>query len=140
MSTRVGGVPEVLPLGRTVSHREQGGAGYGESEEESMIMFAAPEEDGEHPFEYRAFELITTRAALKDLIQATSYAIQYIQSGLHSPEKAHERVKNFYSWEDVTERTECVYNDVMSTEPYAFWARVRRCVARCSNKPDYEQP
>lgn len=49
MSTRVGGVPEVLPLGdlglkmSELEDRKDEVCG-----EEGMIMFAAPEEDGTH--------------------------------------------------------------------------------------------
>ncbi|KIP03402.1 glycosyltransferase family 4 protein [Phlebiopsis gigantea 11061_1 CR5-6] len=100
VSTRVGGVPEILPLGKTEDF-----VGI-EEQEEGMIMFADPEED--------------------DLVQAISRAIQHVVSGLHSPQKAHDRVKNFYTWHDITERTERVYEDVMSSRPYDFWTRVQR--------------
>lgn len=43
VSTRVGGVPEILPLGRTEAPDSTE-----EHDEEGMIMFAAPEEDGNY--------------------------------------------------------------------------------------------
>lgn len=107
VSTRVGGVPEVLPLGsleRKMSELEDREDQVGDGD--GMIMFAAPEED--------------------DLIRATSHAIRHVLSGSHSPHKAHERVRGFYSWEDVAERTERVYADVMASAPYDFWTRVSR--------------
>lgn len=64
-----------------------------------------------------------------DLIRATSHAIRHVLSGSHSPLKAHERARGFYSWEDVTERTERVYADAMAAEPYDFWTRVSRYAA-----------
>ena len=36
-----------------------------------------------------------------DLIRATSQAIRHVLSGSHSPQQAHERIRTFYSWEDV---------------------------------------
>lgn len=55
-------------------------------------------------------------------------AIHIVSKGEHNPHRAHERVKEFYDWADVTERTECVYEAVFATEPYDFWTRMYRCV------------
>lgn len=68
-----------------------------------------------------------------DLIRATSHAIRHVISGSHSPQKAHERIKGFYSWEDVTERVERVYADVMASTPYDFWTRVSRYERTCAD-------
>ncbi|THH30564.1 hypothetical protein EUX98_g3623 [Antrodiella citrinella] len=86
VSTRVGGVPEILP--------------------EDMISFANPDED--------------------DVIRAMSEAIRIVSAGEHDSQRAHERIKGFYNWNDVTERTERVYQEVFKTEPYDFWTRLYR--------------
>ncbi|KAF8520944.1 transferase, partial [Hysterangium stoloniferum] len=89
VSTRVGGVPEVLP--------------------EDMISFANPEED--------------------DVVRALSEAISIVSQGRHDPMKAHERMREFYDWAHVAERTEAVYNQVLATEPQDLWTRIQRTVS-----------
>ncbi|KAG1779343.1 glycosyltransferase family 4 protein [Suillus placidus] len=79
VSTRVGGVPEILP--------------------HDMISFAKPEED--------------------DLIRALSEAVAIVSKGQHDPIDAHQRVKNFYNWGEVAERTEI-------SEQKDLWARMQR--------------
>ncbi|KAF9527444.1 glycosyltransferase family 4 protein [Crepidotus variabilis] len=86
VSTRVGGVPEILP--------------------EDMISFAEPEEI--------------------DVIRAISEAIQVIKEGRHDPLRAHERIKTFYNWEDVAERTEVVYDAVLKTPQLELMERIER--------------
>ncbi|KAF8581261.1 glycosyltransferase family 4 protein [Ramaria rubella] len=86
VSTRVGGVPEVLP--------------------KDMISFANPEED--------------------DVIRALSEAISIVSMGKHDPMIAHKRIKEFYDWAHVAERTEVVYRTVLETEPRDLWTRMRR--------------
>lgn len=86
VSTRVGGVPEILPP--------------------DMISFANPDED--------------------DVIRAMSEAIELVRAGKHDPQAAHERVRGFYDWKDVTERVERVYTTVMQSPPYDFWTRMQR--------------
>ncbi|CCM01208.1 uncharacterized protein FIBRA_03256 [Fibroporia radiculosa] len=86
VSTRVGGVPEILP--------------------EDMISFAHPDED--------------------DVVRAMSEAIQLVMSGKHDPHRAHERIRGFYGWEEVAERTEKVYESVLEVKPYDFWTRIER--------------
>ncbi|KAG8807735.1 hypothetical protein FRC17_004292 [Serendipita sp. 399] len=86
VSTRVGGVPEVLP--------------------EDMIEFSMPNED--------------------DVVRALKKAIGIITTGKHDPQRAHERVKNMYTWDEVACRTERVYEDIMSKEPIEFWTRLHR--------------
>ena len=87
VSTRVGGVPEILPR--------------------DMISFAEPEEAGEH------CPILSVRTQVdliqySDVIRAISEAIQVIKNGKHDPFQAHERIKTFYNWEDVAIRTERV--------------------------------
>ncbi|KAG6888192.1 hypothetical protein C0995_009971 [Termitomyces sp. Mi166 len=86
VSTRVGGVPEILP--------------------KDMISFAEPEED--------------------DVFRAMSEAIGIVAAGKHDPQKAHERVKTFYNWEDVAARTEKVYDAVIKSPQMDLWERMRR--------------
>jgi len=86
VSTRVGGVPEILP--------------------EDMISFANPEED--------------------DVIRAISEAIHIVSQGKHDPMRAHERVRTFYDWVQVTERTERVYDTVLKSKQRDLWERMCR--------------
>ncbi|KIM42220.1 glycosyltransferase family 4 protein [Hebeloma cylindrosporum] len=86
VSTRVGGVPEILP--------------------EDMISFAKPEED--------------------DVIRAISEAVKIIQNGKHDPLQAHERIKTFYSWEEVATRTEKVYDTVLRSKQMGLMERIER--------------
>ncbi|KAI0301962.1 transferase [Multifurca ochricompacta] len=86
VSTRVGGVPEILP--------------------EDMISFAAPTAD--------------------DVFRAMSEAIAHISRGEHDPHRAHEKIRAFYDWARVAERTEAVYREVLTTLPYPLWIRIQR--------------
>lgn len=63
---------------------------------------------------------------MKDVVRAMSNAIRIVQAGLHDPQKAHDRVRNFYDWSNVAERVERVYDKVLETPPYDFWTRMRR--------------
>ncbi|KAN0140150.1 transferase [Lactarius tabidus] len=86
VSTRVGGVPEILP--------------------EDMISFAAPNAE--------------------DVFRAMSEAIARVARGDHDPHRAHERIRGFYDWTRVAERTEVVYRAVLATPPYPLWTRIQR--------------
>ncbi|KAK4704327.1 hypothetical protein P7C70_g1881, partial [Phenoliferia sp. Uapishka_3] len=86
VSTRVGGVPEVLPPG--------------------LVEFAEPE--------------------VEDLVRAISRAIKHIRSGAHDPIKAHEKLKEIYSWSDVAERTEKVYYSAVEVPEVPVIERLRR--------------
>lgn len=55
-----------------------------------------------------------------------SEAIAIVLKGKHNPMKAHERVKRFYDWGQVTERTEKVYNSVIKSERRDLWTRIQR--------------
>lgn len=57
-----------------------------------MTVFAKPEED--------------------DLVAATGRAIAALQSGRVKTDRFHDQVKVMYSWADVAERTERVYNGI----------------------------
>ena len=72
VTTRVGGIPEVLPS--------------------NMTSFAEPEEDS--------------------LVEATLDAIHKIQSGDIDTSDFHERVGKMYSWADIAQRTEAVYDSL----------------------------
>ncbi|KAJ9090926.1 hypothetical protein QFC19_009352 [Naganishia cerealis] len=86
VSTKVGGVPEILP--------------------QDMIEFARPHAD--------------------DVIAALINAIGIIRSGKHDPITAHERLKDMYSWSEVTQRTERVYDHVMAAEDKSLFERMAR--------------
>ena len=55
-----------------------------------------------------------------------SEAIQIVSQGKHDPVLAHERVKTFYDWAQVTERTEKVYDTVMKSPQRDLWQRLQR--------------
>ena len=57
-------------------------------------------------------------------------AIRIVSRGEHDPHLAHERIKDFYDWSQVAQRTEVVYERVMSSKPYELWERIKRCISR----------
>jgi phosphatidylinositol N-acetylglucosaminyltransferase subunit A len=94
VTTRVGGIPEVLPA--------------------HMTAFAKPEED--------------------DLVLATGRAIAALRSGKVRTERFHDQVKMMYSWTDVAQRTERVYDGITGAiseqefygqHPRASWSSAR---------------
>jgi phosphatidylinositol glycan class A protein len=107
VSTRVGGVPEILP--------------------EDMISFAKPEEDGASVF--RTPSDFQINHGIADVIRAISEAVKIIQNGKHDPLQAHERIKTFYNWEEVATRTEKVYDTVLRSRQMGLMERIERCVA-----------
>ncbi|KAJ3729892.1 transferase [Lentinula raphanica] len=106
VSTRVGGVPEILP--------------------EGMISFAEPDEDGEYCPVFLPSSGSHRRGCGADVFRAISEAISIVSAGQHDSMKAHERVKTFYDWAQVAERTECVYDMVMKSEQRDLWERISR--------------
>lgn len=108
VSTRVGGVPEILP--------------------EDMISFTAPTADGTSPTSFEAFP---THRGL-DVFRAMSEAIAHVAQGQHDPHRAHQKIRGFYDWARVAERTEVVYRGVLATPPYPLWTRIQRCAFRLS--------
>lgn len=84
VSTKVGGVPEVLPS--------------------SMIKFAEPN--------------------VNELVDALAEAISI--SRRINPMELHERIANMYSWIDVAERTEIIYNKIMKNKKVSFATRLQR--------------
>ncbi|KAJ2157533.1 Phosphatidylinositol N-acetylglucosaminyltransferase GPI3 subunit [Coemansia sp. RSA 552] len=90
VSTKVGGIPEVLPR--------------------YMITFAAPEED--------------------DVVEALGEAIERVDDRQNhpdlSPQRFHSQVKKMYSWHDVAQRTELVYNKIADLEEPPLIERFRR--------------
>ena len=107
VSTRVGGVPEILP--------------------EDMISFAEPEEDGNFIFYLNCYVVLFKKKCL-DVIRAISEAIDIVKMGKHDPFQAHERIKTFYNWEEVTSRTEKVYDAVLKSRQMDLMERIQRCV------------
>lgn len=55
-----------------------------------------------------------------------SEAITIVSQGKHDPWNAHERVKSFYDWFQVTERTEKVYESVIKSDQRDLWTRIQR--------------
>ncbi|KAI9493679.1 GlcNAc transferase [Zychaea mexicana] len=86
VSTKVGGVPEVLP-----SH---------------MVNYAMPEED--------------------DLVIAISRAIHMIRYEEVDPRRFNDELKDMYSWSNVAERTEKVYDLISQTQEAPLIERLRR--------------
>lgn len=104
VSTRVGGVPEILPDG--------------------MISFSEPDSEGEcvnFPA-FRTFQLII----MADLVRALDVGIRHVKSGKHDIMLAHKQVRQMYSWRDVAERTETVYRDVLEADPPTFVERLQK--------------
>ncbi len=108
MSTRVGGVPEILP--------------------ENMTSFAEPEEDGMSYF-LLSFS-ISDAVFIADVFRAISDAIEIISDGKHDLIRAHERIKMFYDWTQVAERTEVVHDTVVKSRQTEFWERRRGSFGR----------
>lgn len=105
VATRVGGVSEILPP--------------------DMISFALPEEDGKI---CRILSRRRTRYtdALLDIVRAMSEAISRVSAGKHDPWHAHKRVREFYNWQQVAERTEKAYDYAMKTEQPDLWVRIKK--------------
>jgi phosphatidylinositol glycan class A protein len=85
VSTKVGGVPEVLP--------------------KHMILFGKPEED--------------------DLVQTVGRAVSIVESKDVDPFEFHREVREMYSWNDVAERTEKVYEEMRQTDALPLIDRLR---------------
>ena len=51
-----------------------------------------------------------------------------MKMGKHDPFQAHERIKTFYNWEEVTLRTEKVYDAVLKSRQMDLVERIQRCV------------
>jgi len=63
---------------------------------------------------------------LSDVVRALSVGIETIASGVHDPSLAHERVKGMYTWANVAERTERVYEKAMSRPERDLFERMSR--------------
>lgn len=55
-----------------------------------------------------------------------SVAIRKVSQGLHDPFAAHEKIKTFYDWSQVTQRTEKVYDMVMKSPHRDLSERLQR--------------
>ncbi|NWH62320.1 PIGA acetylglucosaminyltransferase, partial [Geococcyx californianus] len=92
VSTRVGGIPEVLP--------------------ENLIILCQP--------------------SVKSLCDGLEKAIAQLRSGtLPSPETVHNKVKTFYTWRNVAERTEKVYDRVADEVVLSMDERLQRLMSHC---------
>ena len=94
-----------------------------------MISFAEPEEDGiSSLFYFNCCVFSFNRFICSDIIRAISEAINIVKMGKHDPFQAHERIKTFYNWEEVTSRTEKVYDAVLKSRQMNLMERIQRCV------------
>nr|KAF6436182.1 phosphatidylinositol glycan anchor biosynthesis class A [Rousettus aegyptiacus] len=92
VSTRVGGIPEVLP--------------------ENLIILCEP--------------------SVKSLCEGLEKAISQLKSGtLPAPENVHNIVKTFYTWRNVAERTEKVYDRVAGEAVLPMDRRLDRLISHC---------
>jgi phosphatidylinositol N-acetylglucosaminyltransferase subunit A len=64
-----------------------------------------------------------------DVFRTMSEAIAHVSRGGHDPHRAHQRIRGFYDWRRVAERTEVVYREVLATPPYPLWTRIQRCAS-----------
>lgn len=109
VSTRVGGVPEILP--------------------EGMIAFAEPDTEGKQRLFLVEWSGIPNTYLIRfviDLVRALDYGIRHVAAGKHDVLLAHSQVRQMYSWTDVTERTEQVYFDVLASERPTFVERLQK--------------
>ncbi|KAM4818540.1 phosphatidylinositol N-acetylglucosaminyltransferase subunit A isoform 2-T2 [Thomomys bottae] len=98
VSTKVGGIPEVLP--------------------ENLIILCEP--------------------SVKSLCEGLEKAICQLKSGtLLSPEKIHNIVKTFYTWRNVAERTEKVYEMVAREAVFPMDKRLDRLISHCGPVTGY---
>ncbi|POI27205.1 hypothetical protein CIB84_009045 [Bambusicola thoracicus] len=98
VSTRVGGIPEVLP--------------------ENLIILCEP--------------------SVKSLCDGLEKAIARLRSGkLPSPESIHNKVKTFYTWRNVAERTEKVYERVADEVVLPMDERLDRLMSHCGPVTGY---
>ncbi|XP_004612263.1 phosphatidylinositol N-acetylglucosaminyltransferase subunit A isoform X1 [Sorex araneus] len=92
VSTRVGGIPEVLP--------------------ENLIILCEP--------------------SVKSLCEGLEKAISQQRSGtLPDPQYIHDIVKTFYTWRNVAERTEKVYDRVAGEDVLLMDKRLERLISHC---------
>ncbi|XP_032476156.1 phosphatidylinositol N-acetylglucosaminyltransferase subunit A isoform X2 [Phocoena sinus] len=92
VSTRVGGIPEVLP--------------------ENLIILCEP--------------------SVKSLCEGLEKAVSQLKSGaLPPPENIHNIVKTFYTWRNVAERTEKVYDQVAGEAVLSMDKRLDRLTSQC---------
>ncbi|XP_074823351.1 phosphatidylinositol N-acetylglucosaminyltransferase subunit A isoform X1 [Natator depressus] len=94
VSTRVGGIPEVLP--------------------ENLIILCEP--------------------SVKSLCDGLEKAVVQIRSGtLPTPETIHNKVKTFYTWRNVAERTAKVYDRVADEVVLPMDKRLDRLISHCGS-------
>ncbi|XP_038258263.1 phosphatidylinositol N-acetylglucosaminyltransferase subunit A isoform X2 [Dermochelys coriacea] len=94
VSTRVGGIPEVLP--------------------ENLIILCEP--------------------SVKSLCDGLEKAVAQLRSGtLPRPETIHNKVKTFYTWRNVAERTAKVYDRVADEVVLPMDKRLDRLISRCGS-------
>lgn len=66
-----------------------------------------------------------------DITRALTKAIHALRAGRYQSRlEAHERVKDMYSWSDVAERTENVYNRVINNPHRSTYDRLERLISK----------
>lgn len=112
VSTRVGGVPEVLP--------------------EHMILFGKPEEDGRRVLLYACRMCVREhfRTLSPDLVETVYRAIEKARANAIYPHRYHQEVRQMYSWANVAERTEKVYESAMGMATPSLMDRLKLYVPR----------
>lgn len=105
VSTRVGGVPEVLP--------------------DEFITLAEPES---YRSSFSFFKNIYD-TDVSELSEALLKAISQLESGkLISPEERHQRMSPMYQWPSVAERTEVVYYSAIRDRPGTIKERFKKYI------------
>ncbi|KAJ3196065.1 hypothetical protein HK101_010166 [Irineochytrium annulatum] len=61
--------------------------------------------------------IVFAEPAENDLVEGIKHAIKLIKDDAIDPYKIHNDIKSMYSWSDVAERTERVYNRIVNTKP-----------------------
>jgi len=75
--------------------------------------------------------LYLAEPSVGDLIRVLKAAINEVEAGeVLDVDRAHDRIKSMYNWNDVAKRTEAVYNGVVSNRERTFMERMDRFCRR----------
>ena len=55
-------------------------------------------------------------------------AVRIVSAGRHDPWRAHSRIREFYNWKQVAERTEKVYANATREKSHDLYTRIMRHV------------
>ena len=67
------------------------------------------------------------QGVIADLVNTIGRSIAHIESGAHDPVATHDAVKTMYSWDEVAESTDQVYQSAMQSARPPLIERIRRC-------------